>query len=72
MLKASNNHFGARSEIKIQKIRSFFNLKRAKITRKYGKIFLAPILPIPIELFRPYISKRQKYKIRWSHVCYHL
>ena len=60
MLKASNNHFGARSKIKIPKIRSFCNLKRAKIAKKYGKIFLAPILAIPIELFRPYISKGQK------------
>ena len=56
-VKASNNHFGARSKIKIPKIRSFCNLKRGKIAKKYGKIFLAPILPIPIELFRPYISK---------------
>ena len=55
MLKPSNNHFGARSEIKIPKIRSFCNLKRAKIAKKYGKLFLTPILPIPIELFRPYI-----------------
>ena len=60
MLKAFNNHFGARSRIKIPKIRSFCNLRRAKIAKKYGKIILAHILPLPIELFRPHISKGQK------------
>ena len=39
MLKASNNHFGVRSKIKLLKIMHFFNLKSAKITKKCGKIF---------------------------------
>ena len=44
MLKASNNHFGDRSKIKIPKIRPFFNLKSAKIAKKCEKIFSASIL----------------------------
>ena len=34
MLKASNNHFGDISKIKIPKIRAFCNLKSAKIAKK--------------------------------------
>ena len=41
MLKASTNNFGARSKYKIIKIRSFCNIKSAKITKKCGKIFSA-------------------------------
>ena len=37
MLKASNNHFGGRSKIKIPKIRPFVNLKSAKIAKKCKK-----------------------------------
>ena len=44
MLKASNNHFGGISEIKIPKIRAFCNLKSAKIAKKLGKIFSASFL----------------------------
>ena len=44
MLKASNDHFGDRSKIKMPKIRSFFNLKCAKIAKKCGKLFSASIL----------------------------
>ena len=44
MLKAFNNLFGARSKIKIPKIRPFWNLKSAKIARKCGKIFSALLL----------------------------
>ena len=44
MFKASNNHFIHRSKIKIPKIRPFYNLKSAKITKKRGKIFSASIL----------------------------
>ena len=44
MLKASNNHFGDISKIKIPKIRAFCNLKSAKIAKKCGKIFSASIL----------------------------
>ena len=44
MLKASNNHFGARSKIKRPKIWPFCNLKSAKIAKKYRKIFSASIL----------------------------
>ena len=44
MLKAFNNLFGARSRIKIPKIRPFFNLKCAKIAKKNRKIFSASIL----------------------------
>ena len=56
MFKASNNHFSARSKIKIPKIRPFFNLKSAKITKKCGKIFSAPILEDTtcIKLFKNY------------------
>ena len=43
MLKASNNHFGDKSKIKIPKIKPFFNSKSAKIAKKCGKIFLASI-----------------------------
>ena len=39
MLKASNNHFGARSKIKIPKMWSFCNLSRAKITKNVEKHF---------------------------------
>ena len=34
MLKAFNNHFGDRSEIKITKIRPFCNFNSAKICKK--------------------------------------
>ena len=44
MFKASNNHFIDRFKIKIQKIRPFYNLKTAKIAKKFGKIFSASIL----------------------------
>ena len=44
MLKASNNHFGDISKIKIPKIRAFCNLKSAKIAKKGGKIFSASFL----------------------------
>ena len=45
MLKASNNHFGGISKIKIPKIRAFCNLKIAKIAKKKSrKIFLKSIL----------------------------
>ena len=44
MLKASNNHFGDKSKIKLPKIREFCKLKSAKIAKKWGKIFSAPIL----------------------------
>ena len=37
MLKASNNHFGDRSKIKIPKIRPFLNLKSAQNAKKCGK-----------------------------------
>ena len=37
MLKASNNHFGGRSKIKIPKIRPFVNLKSSKIAKKCKK-----------------------------------
>ena len=37
MLKASNNHFGGKSKIKIPKIRPFVNLKSAKIAKKCKK-----------------------------------
>ena len=46
MLKASNNHFGYRSKIKIPKIISFFNLKSAKISKKCGKLFSASVLEV--------------------------
>ena len=40
MLKASNNHFGDRSKIKIPKnIRAFCNLKNVKITKNVEKYF---------------------------------
>ena len=44
MFKASNNHFDDIFEIKIPKIRTFCNLKSAKITKKLGEIFSASIL----------------------------
>ena len=44
MLKASNNHFGERSKIKIPKIRPFCNLKSAKIAKKCEKNISASIL----------------------------
>ena len=40
MSKASNNHFGDRSKIKIPKIIPFFNLKSAKIAKKCRKKIL--------------------------------
>ena len=39
MFKASNNHFIDRSKIKIPKIRPFYNLKSAKITKNVKKYF---------------------------------
>ena len=39
MLKASNNHFGNISKIKVPKIRPFCNLKSGKIAKKSGKYF---------------------------------
>ena len=44
MLKASNNHFGDRSKIKISKIRPFVIKKVQKLLKKCRKIFLASIL----------------------------
>ena len=44
MLKASNNHFGDRSKIKIPKTRPFYSLMSAKIAKKCGKLFSASIL----------------------------
>ena len=44
MLKASNNHFGGKSKIKIPKIRPFFNVKSTKIGKKCEKIYSAWIL----------------------------
>ena len=44
MFKAANNNSIHRSKIKIPKIRPFYNLKSAKITKKRGKIFSASIL----------------------------
>ena len=44
MFKANNNNFIGKSKIKIPKIRPFYNLKSAKIVKKYGKIFSASIL----------------------------
>ena len=44
MLKASNNHFIDWSRIKIPKIRPFYNLKSAKISKKCEKILSASIL----------------------------
>ena len=41
MLKASNDHFGDRSKIKMPKIRFFFNLKCAKIAKKMWKIIFS-------------------------------
>ena len=38
MLKAYNNHFGSRSQIKIPKIWSFCNLNSVKINRKYENL----------------------------------
>ena len=44
MLKASNNHFGDRSKIKIPKIRPFCYLKSENIAKERGKYFQCKFL----------------------------
>ena len=70
MLKASNNHFGDRSKIKLPKIREFCNLKSAKIAKKLGKIFSAPILEHTtcIKHFKNYTKWKRRSNTFNSHI----
>ena len=72
MLKASNNHFGNRSKIKIPKIRPFCNLKSTKIAKKWGKIFSAPILEDTTctKHFKNYTKWKRRSNAFTSRICF--